>query len=223
MWWTCGPPGPRAASHARNGDQTIPSRQGVPDRGAGASPHGGAPALQVNEADFARFFHQVYPSLQAYCVRLTGDGDLAADLAQEAFVRMASHGVDGEEPALRVWLYKVATHLVRDRYRVESNRARLLAENPVFQDRVEPPDREMERLETTEQVQAVLDGIPPRDREMLLMRHGGFSYKEIAEALDVAPASVGTLLARAQRRFAKGLEGTRLADGGTVWGDDQDD
>jgi RNA polymerase sigma-70 factor (ECF subfamily) len=213
----------RGTSHVGNGEGTIYSRQEAPDRNAGARAFNGASTIQVNEAAFTRFFHDVYPSLQAYCVRLTGDGDLASDLAQEAFVRMATHQVDGEEPALRVWLYKVATHLVRDRYRVESNRARLLAENPVFDQRVESPDHDMERRERAELVQSVLDGIPPRDREMLLMRHGGFSYKEIAEALDVAPASVGTLLARAQRRFANGLEGTVLADGGTVLGDDGDD
>jgi DNA-directed RNA polymerase specialized sigma24 family protein len=33
------------------------------------------------------------------------------------------------------------------------------------------------------------------------MRYSGFSYKEIATVVDVAAASVGTLLARAERRF----------------------
>ena len=34
------------------------------------------------------------------------------------------------------------------------------------------------------------------------MRYSGFSYKEIAAAIDVEATSVGTLLARAERRFA---------------------
>jgi len=34
------------------------------------------------------------------------------------------------------------------------------------------------------------------------MRYSGFSYTEIAEALGVASSSVGTLLSRAERRFA---------------------
>jgi len=33
------------------------------------------------------------------------------------------------------------------------------------------------------------------------MRYSGFSYREIAEALDMNPGSVGTTLARAERRF----------------------
>ena len=156
-------------------------------------------------------FRTVYPALRAYCIRLTGDGDLASDVAQEAFVRLVKHEVTGEDAAIRVWLYKVATHLIRDRHRVESNRARLLAENPIWDGRADGPDRGLERKETRQQVRHVLDGLQPRDRELLIMRHGGFSYREIATALGIAPASVGTLLSRAQRRFADGLAGTPLA------------
>jgi RNA polymerase sigma-70 factor (ECF subfamily) len=34
-----------------------------------------------------------------------------------------------------------------------------------------------------------------------MLRHTGLSYQELAAALDVAPASIGTLLARAERAF----------------------
>jgi DNA-directed RNA polymerase specialized sigma24 family protein len=40
------------------------------------------------------------------------------------------------------------------------------------------------------------------------MRYSGFSYKEIAEVVEVAATSVGTLLARAERRFAQALTAT---------------
>jgi len=43
---------------------------------------------------------------------------------------------------------------------------------------------------------------------MLLMRYEGFSYKEIADVIDVAATSVGTLLARAERRFLEALGGS---------------
>jgi DNA-directed RNA polymerase specialized sigma24 family protein len=47
--------------------------------------------------------------------------------------------------------------------------------------------------------------MPARDREMLLMCYSGFSYREIADTVDVAATSVGTLLARAERRFTSVL------------------
>ena len=46
-----------------------------------------------------------------------------------------------------------------------------------------------------------LEQLSERERKMLLMRHAGFSYREVAEAIEVAPSSVGTLLARAERNF----------------------
>lgn len=64
------------------------------------------------------------------------------------------------------------------------------------------PDEATERSLRIAAVRAALAQIGPRDREILLMREEGFRYAEIAEVVGVAPGSVGTLLARALRRFA---------------------
>ena len=160
--------------------------------------------------DFDTTFDAHYPELVRYCRRLTGDTDAAEDVAQESFVRLFDHGVDGSPAGVRAWLYKTATHLVRDRYRVTKNRQRLLEENPVEPTGVDSPERSLERNEDRERARAALDTLPPRDREILLMRYSGFSYKEIAQAVDVAATSIGTLLARAERRFAEAcLSGDR--------------
>ena len=39
--------------------------------------------------------------------------------------------------------------------------------------------------------------IDPRDAELLLLRSQGFTYEELAAAVDVKPTSIGTLLGRA--------------------------
>jgi RNA polymerase sigma-70 factor (ECF subfamily) len=155
--------------------------------------------------DFDATFDELYPPLVRYCHRLTGDGDVAEDVAQEALVRLFTHQVEGPIPALRVWVFKTATHLVRDRYRVEENRKRLLQVNPVSPAPSESPERRMERMEDRDRVRSALEELPSRDREILLMRYEGFSYKDVAEAVGVAATSVGTLLARAERRLAAAL------------------
>ncbi len=157
--------------------------------------------------DFDATFDELYPPLVRYCQRMTGDADAAEDAAQEAMVRLFTHRVDGPIPAVRVWLFKTATHLLRDRYRVDENRRRLLEENPVTPGETEGPERRLERSLDRERAREALDRLPVRDREMLLMRYEGFSYKEIAEAVAVAATSVGTLLARAERRFMEALQG----------------
>lgn len=162
-----------------------------------------------NGVDFDQTFDELYPPLLRYCQRLTGDRDAAEDTAQEALVRLYTHQVAGPLPALRVWLFKTATHLVRDRYRVEENRRRLLQENPVTPGATEGPERALQRKVDKEEARKALDQLPERDREILLMRYEGFSYKEIADVVNVAASSIGTLLARAERRFVEVFENGR--------------
>jgi RNA polymerase sigma factor (sigma-70 family) len=153
------------------------------------------------EMDFDATFEQQYPRLVRYCHRLTGDRDVAEDIAQESMVRLFDHDVAGPEAGVRAWLFKTATHLVRDRHRVGKNRLRLLEEHPVVPSQPESPERMLEREEARARAREALDALQPRDREILLMRYSGFSYKEIAEVIGVAAASIGTLLARAEQRF----------------------
>lgn len=166
----------------------------------------------MGAVDFDDLFDRVYPALHRYCVRLTGDGDTADDVAQEAFVRMVRRDVSGDESGLRSWLFRTALNLVRDRSRVRTNRERLLQENPrhaAVPSDPEPPDRTTERAEAVRKVRRTLDELDERDRALLLMREEGFRYREMAEAVGVATGSIGTLLARAQRRFAEAYEGAR--------------
>lgn len=156
--------------------------------------------------NYAQVFDDLFPGLFRYCHRLTGDADAAEDAAQEAFVRMYTHAVEGPPAALRVWLFRAATNVIRDRYRVDENRRRLLEKHPVKPGAPPDPERETERREDVEAVRRVLDGLDGRDRELLLMREEGFSYKEMAEAVGVKATSVGTLLARAEKRFVDEYE-----------------
>lgn len=164
-----------------------------------------APARTPTHVDFDATFDQHYPPLVRYCRRLTGDADVAEDIAQESMVRLFDNVVTGPDFGIRAWLFKTATHLVRDRYRVGQNRLRLLSVHPVRPSEPESPDSSLERKEARERAREALDTLAPRDREILLMRYSGFSYREIAESIDVEAASVGTLLARAERRFAAAL------------------
>ena len=150
--------------------------------------------------DINALFDEVYPPLFRYCHRLTGDPDAAEDLAQEAFFRLLDRGPRGPAHGLRVWMFRVATNLIRDSARQSNTRRRILAGSPA-PDPVPSPEDEAERKERVKEVRAALEKLAPRDREVLLLRQEGFSYKEIAQVVNVAPTSVGTLLARALERF----------------------
>jgi RNA polymerase sigma-70 factor (ECF subfamily) len=53
------------------------------------------------------------------------------------------------------------------------------------------------------EVRATLARLKPQQGQLLLLRQMGLSYRELAEALDISPNSVGTLLARAEKAFLK--------------------
>ena len=52
-------------------------------------------------------------------------------------------------------------------------------------------------------VRAVLGALKPREAQLLLLRSSGLAYRELAATLGIAPASVGTLLARAEAEFER--------------------
>ena len=161
-------------------------------------------------------FESEFPTLFRYCLRLTGEPDVAEDAAQEAFVRLVRDDVKGSPAALRAWLFQVAANVIRDRYRVRENRRRLLEIHPATPEMALDPHETVERREEVARVRAILDALPERDRTLLLMREEGFAYAEIAAQIGVAPTSIGTLLARAQSRFAEAF--TR-SDGAQDHGD----
>lgn len=158
--------------------------------------------------DFEAAYKSHWAPLFRYVDRLVGDADLAADVVQEAFVRLLDRSLPNEE--VRRWLFTVATNLVRDDARMSARRRRLLAEHHeqvnLAYDPEELPDQSVLRAERVAAVRAALARMPERDRQLLLMREEGFRYAEIAEVIEVAPGSVGTLLARALRRFTEALD-----------------
>lgn len=150
-----------------------------------------------------QLFETYHDAIYGYVYRLTGDADLAADIAQETFIRWVEDEPEDSNP--RAWLYTVATNLVRDQSRVQSRRLVLLQETPDAAPLGAPtpaPDSSVEAEERQRTVRRALDALPERERTMLLMQQEGFSHREIADATGTTTKSVGTMLARALRRFA---------------------
>jgi RNA polymerase sigma-70 factor (ECF subfamily) len=162
---------------------------------------------------FARLFERRFGRMFSYLDRLTGDAELAADLAQEAFVRLYERGSLPDLP--EAWLVTVAHNLLRDQRRRTRRRAGILGSRLGFA-AAEPsaPDDAADRLvaeERRDQVRRALTGLGERDRRLLLLRHSGHSYREIAAALGVAETGIGTMLARATEAFRRAYREIRGA------------
>jgi len=151
-------------------------------------------------------FQQHHPALQRYLARYTGDGDLAADLAQEAFVRFLEHAPPAENAA--PWLFRVATNLARDVARSSSRRRELAMGGRAMMSQSDPPpspDSSVTRAEARRIVGEAFAALSDKEIMALLMREEGYAHREIAEAVGTTTGSVGTLMARALRKAAARL------------------
>ncbi len=156
-----------------------------------------------DRAVFDRIFRDQHRAVERHLVYLTGDRQLAEDLTQETFGKLYARGLDDGGVAIanpHAWLLTVASNLAYNHFRAEARRAR--RETAAETDRAAEGDRD-----AVLDVRSALVRLDVRDRTVLLLRHTGFTYAEIAEAVGVAPSGVGTILARAQRRFREVYEG----------------
>jgi RNA polymerase sigma-70 factor (ECF subfamily) len=154
---------------------------------------------------FDTLFSQHYTAIYAVLFRLTGDRAEAEDLAQETFLRLYDALHDSRRlDNVGGWLYRVATHLGYNALRAARRRAgyEQAAAEPE-QARTLDPAEEVAHAEQRRLVRAALAELPPQQVQLLILRHSGLSYKELASVLGVAPASVGTLLARAERSLGE--------------------
>ena len=159
--------------------------------------------------DVERLFRTYHDHLVRYLTRRLGDRNWAEEVAQETFVRALRQGELQNE---RAWLFAVATNLVRDEARKDARRRRhleLLREEAKAESVVEPPITDLERAQERALARRAIDALTERDREALLMREEGLDYNEIAEALELSLASVGTTLSRARKRLVEAYEELR--------------
>jgi RNA polymerase sigma-70 factor (ECF subfamily) len=161
----------------------------------------------LTSASFDELFLAHYPRLVTILRRMLGDSGRAEELASEVFLKLhrqplspvANSNVPG-------WMYRAAIHLGIDELRSRKRRMRIEQEAALLGNSdVHGQDalRQLLRTEKQQQARAVLSGLKQNWAELLILRASGYSYRELAEHLDVTPNSVGTMLLRAEAAFVQ--------------------
>jgi RNA polymerase sigma-70 factor (ECF subfamily) len=151
--------------------------------------------------DFETAFHAHYGRIARVIARVIRDPGRAEELAVEVFWKFwRTPGAHGEQAG--GWLYRAAvrTGLNELRRKARGNRHESLSDAAAQPATPEDVRAAREEQEKVRRVLAVLDA---RQAELLLLRSSGLSYGEVAAALELNPASIGTLLSRAQQAFRK--------------------
>lgn len=160
-------------------------------------------ALQMDEEAFRAFYTRTAGMVWAYLARATNDPSAADDLLQEAYYRLLrSKTVFDSDDHRRHYLFRIATNLVRDRYR----RPRL--DNAQLPEHGESDIRaEGDLAVQTQQradLQRAMATLSQREREMVWLAYGqGSTHEEIAGVLGVKTGSIKPMLFRARRKLAR--------------------
>lgn len=151
------------------------------------------------------------------CYRMVGDRELAADLTQDAMVKIIQglETYDGRS-RLSTWLIRVTMNVCLSRMRSERLRRHAsLDTGPEGADRAESrigatEPRESWRIEHQEQKQRLAEALlhlNPDHRAILILRDiRGLDYEQIAEALGIAVGTVKSRLFRARLALRQILE-----------------
>ena len=155
--------------------------------------------------DLARA-HQ--PALEAFALKLCGDGDDARDLVQDTFER-ALKAMETQQPHTneRAWLFTILHHLFIDRHRRRMRAPRSTSIHELEVAAVEPVPPSKWQALTAEQVEHALQQLDEEFRVVYRLHVlEKRSYLEIASALGLPVNTVGTRILRARRKLRALLE-----------------
>jgi RNA polymerase sigma-70 factor (ECF subfamily) len=174
----------------------------------------------ADQADFERDAMQYTRQLYSAAMRMTRNPSDAEDLVQETYLKAyRAYHTFQEGTNLKAWLYRILTNTYINKYRKDSRRPsevdlgtvedmylyrRLGSEESAEAART-TEDRVLDGMVESEVKQAV-EELPESFRmPVLLADLEGFSYKEIAEILDIPIGTVMSRLHRGRKAMQKRL------------------
>ena len=167
-------------------------------------------AAKGNTLAFEELVRLHEKKVYALALRMCGNSEDAADVAQEAFLS-AWRGLPSfrGEAGFSTWLYRLTSNAAIDQLR-KGRRQREEASLDDGDLPLDVPDRQpgpQEAVESAELQRAVADGLRELSedhRQILLLReYQGLSYDEIAQALEVDLGTVKSRISRARRALRK--------------------
>ena len=170
-------------------------------------------AAGARQADvLVRLFEQHQREIYTYLCRMVRDGEWAADLAQETFLRaLRARQSLREIDNPRAWLYRIATNLALNGLK-RRRRFSWLPWREAGEGLTGRSDT-LEALGERNRVEAALAALPPELRApLLLYAHDGLSVAEVAEVLNLGCGAVKMRLYRARMLFRSAWDGSTAGE-----------
>ena len=165
-------------------------------------------AAEGNESAFAQLVTMYEKRVYGLALRMTGNQEDAADVAQEAFLA-AWRGLPTfrGDAGFATWLYRLTSNAAIDHLRKTRRQRTETSLNDGDLDAVDPTPSPQDQAESEGLREAVRWGmgeLSPEHRQVLSMReYRELSYEEIAQELDVDLGTVKSRLSRARSALRK--------------------
>lgn len=180
---------------------------------------------------FRTLIERYHDPLLRFLFRLTGSSQLAEDVFQDTFLQVhQSLGSFDLSRTFKPWLFTIAANKGRDALRKNQRRAAVSLSARYGQDQgdalvdlleieVPGPGAGLEAEEQSRRVQAAMDAMPIRLREILLLSYfQKLTYTQLADTLGIPIGTVKSRLHAAVASFAKAWQ---AMDGSEEQGNDR--
>ncbi|HEX2883487.1 MAG TPA: sigma-70 family RNA polymerase sigma factor [Candidatus Limnocylindria bacterium] len=167
-------------------------------------------ATAARERAFARLFEEFSAPIYNYVLRMVGDADRAADVAQDTFIK-AYRKLDTltDAASTRSWLYRIATNTAIDDMRRRRMVSPMGDDAAMYDQRPDHrpgPEAQVMAASLDDRVQRALLKLRPNHRQCLLLSDlEDMSAQQIGEVMGLSYAAVRTLLCRARGEMRRAL------------------
>ncbi len=163
-----------------------------------------------DRAALEALFERHYDDLFGYLFRMTfGDRTLAADLAQESFLRVLRgiHTYDNSRP-FKAWLYGIATNAARNlAASADARHTDTIETDADFAADMPPLEQTFIDAEASASVIKALKQLPDHQREVIvLFYYQSFSLAQIADTLNIPVGTVKSRLSLGVKRLREMIE-----------------
>ncbi|MBT2757586.1 sigma-70 family RNA polymerase sigma factor [Mesobacillus foraminis] len=164
--------------------------------------------LSGNKQVYAQIINKYKNPLYATILRMTRNQQDAADLVQEAFIKVYHQlgKLDGQG-SFSSWIYRVAINHCMDEFRKKRHK---MIENEMREDHIRDsnnPEVIFLKKERNRQLEKLIGCLPEEERMIILLRYANeLSYSEIGELMNLPLAAVRNKLHRAKKKLRETIQ-----------------
>lgn len=149
---------------------------------------------------FAELIEPFKDKMYRFALRMVGSTDEAQDVVQEVFIKLwKKRDYISEIKNLEAWCMQLTRNLSIDKLRSKHRRTEDVGEHFELKDKGRNPEELAISSDIYQQIQVMIKALPEKQKMVIQLRDiEGYSYQEIADALEIPLNQVKVNLFRAR-------------------------